>query len=57
MGKRANISEVPLRRITKIIEGVEEIQVHAEGERPAVHSLPRIDEIQSPITRLSYIFI
>ena len=36
MGRRANIPEVPLGISTEIIEGVEEIQVHAKGERPTV---------------------
>ena len=45
MGRRANILEVSLGRSTERIEGVEEIQVHAKGERPTVHSLPRIDEL------------
>ena len=45
MGRRANSLEVPLGRSTERIEGVEEVQVHAKGEIPIVHSLPRIDEI------------
>ena len=32
-------------RSTERIEGVEEVQVHAKGERPTVHSFPRNDEL------------
>ena len=45
MGRRDNIREVSLGRSTKRIEVVEEVQVHAKGEIPTVHSLPRIDEL------------
>ena len=57
MGIRANIPEVSLGRSIEIIEGLEEVQVHAKVEIPTVHSLLRIDEIQSSISLLSYIFI
>ena len=57
MGRRANIPEVSLGISTERIEGVEEVQVHAKGERPTVHSLLRIDELQSSISLLSCIFI
>ena len=57
MGKRANIPEVPLGINTEIIEKAEEFQVHAKGERPTVHSLLRIDELQRSISLLSCIFI
>ena len=56
MGRKADIPEVPLGRSTEIIEGVEEVQVHAKGERPTIHSLLRINELQSSISLLSYIF-
>ena len=45
MGRRANIPEVWLERSIEGIEGVEEVQVHAKGEIPIVHSLPIIDEL------------
>ena len=45
MGRRANIPEVPLGTRKERIEGVGEIQVHAKGERPTVHSLARTHEI------------
>ena len=57
MSRRANIPKVPLGRITERIEGVEEIQVNAKGERPTVHSLLQNDELQSSISLLSCIFI
>ena len=40
MGRRDNIPKVSLGRSIERIEGVEEIQVHAKGETPTVHSLP-----------------
>ena len=45
MGRIDNIPEVPLGKSTKRIEGIEEVQVYAKGERPTVHSLLRIDEL------------
>ena len=57
MGRRFNILEVSLGISTERVEGVEEIQVHAEGKRSIVHSLSGIDEIQSSISLLSCIFV
>ena len=57
MGRIDNIPEVSLERSTERIEGVEEVQVHAKGEIPIVHSISRIDELQSSIFLLSCIFI
>ena len=57
MSRRDNIPEAPLGRSTERIQGIEEVQVHAKGEIPTVHSLPRIDELHSSISLLSSIFI
>ena len=57
MGRRDNIPEVSLGRSTERIEGVEKVRIHAKGETPIVHSLLRIDDIQSSISLLSCIFI
>ena len=40
MGRRANIPEVLLGRSIERIEGFEEVQVHAKGERPTINSPP-----------------
>ena len=57
MGRGDNFSKVPLGVGAKRVEGIEEIQVHAEGERSTVHSLPRIDEFHSSIPLQSGIFV
>ena len=40
MGRGVNVSKAPLGGSTKRVKGVEEIQVHAEGERSAMFPLP-----------------
>ena len=57
MGRRVNIPKVSLGRSKERVKGVEEIQVHSKGERSIVHSLLGIDELQSSISLLSYIFV
>ena len=57
MGKGANVSKVSLGGSTKRTKGIEEIQLHADGEREIVRPLPGIYEFQSSISLLSYIFL
>ena len=57
MGRRVNIPEVSSGRSTERVEGVEEIQVHAEGKISIVHSFLGIDEFHSSISLLSCIFV
>ena len=57
MGRGVNFLKVLLGRGTKRVEGIEEIQIHAEGERSNVFSLLGIDEFQSSISLLSGIFV
>ena len=57
MGRGANFSKVSLGGGTKRAEGIEEIQVHVEGERETVLPLLGIDEFQSSISLLYGIFV
>ena len=57
MGRWANFSKVSLGGGTKSVEGIEEIQVHAEGEIEIVCPLRGIDEFQGSISLLSDILV
>ena len=57
MGSGANFLKVSLVGSTKRVVGIEEIQVHAKGERETICPLPGIDEFQSSISLLSHIFV
>ena len=57
MGRGVNVSKASLGGGTKRVEGVEEIQVHTEGEILTMHPILGIDEFQSSISFLSNIFV
>ena len=57
MGRGVNVSKAPLGGGIKRVEGIEEIQVHVEGERETICPLPGIDEFHSSIPLQSGIFV
>ena len=57
MGKGVNVSKYLLGGGTKRVEGIEEIQAHAEGERSSMFPLIGIDDFYIYSSLLYNIFV